>query len=322
MHASARLNFAARQLEWYFIHRGQRFDLPLDLRLGYRMCHVAEARDPGLSPTPACRSARPPGGRSHWRIGERTRAVLAASSNLGWQDTGVRAPLSIAAVQPATVAHDLAGNARAHADSVRAAQARVVVFPELSLTGYELDADAVSPSDPALTPIVEACEAAGSLALVGAPVQDDGGRTFIAMLRVDARGAEVVYRKTWLGDAELGRFSPGDGPTVLEIDGWRLGLGICKDTGAAQHTAGTAAVGVDAYLAGLVHRPEELPEQEARAFVIARTCRAWVVFASFAGPTGDVFAETAGSSAVWSPEGLSLARVGPEAGGIARATIG
>jgi len=63
-------------------------------------------------------------------------------------------------------------------------------------------------------------------------------------------------------------------------------LGICKDTSSPEHIAGTAALGVDAYAAGLVHRLEELSEQESRAVLIAKTCRAWVVFASFAGPTG------------------------------------
>ncbi len=96
-----------------------------------------------------------------------------------------------------------------------------------------------------------------------------------------------------------------DGATVLVVDGWRLGLGFCKDTGAAQHIAGTAALGVDAHLVGLVHRPEELPEQEARAVVIARTWRA------FAGPTGDRFTSTAGSSAIGSPDGQAVARTGP-----------
>jgi predicted amidohydrolase len=211
-------------------------------------------------------------------------------------------------------------NARVHAETIHAAQARVVVFPELSLTGYELDADPVSCDDPALTPIVDACTATDSLALVGAPVQDAGHR-FIAMLAIDSTGVRVAYRKTWLGGEEPQRFRAGDGPTVLEVDGWRLGLGICKDTGAAQHIAGTAALRIDAYLAGLVHRPEELPEQEARAVVIARTCQAFVAFASFAGPTGNVFTETAGSSAIWSPSGLAIARTGPDVGGIVRATL-
>jgi predicted amidohydrolase len=235
---------------------------------------------------------------------------------------GMRAPLPVAAAQPVCRALDLTANARAHADAVRAAEARVVVFPELSLTGYELHADPVPLDAPGWTPIVDACSEAGSVALVGAPVQDASGRSFISMLEVRPDGVRLVYRKGWLGGDEPRRFSSGDGPTVLEVDGWRLGLGICKDTGAAQHVAGMAALGVDAYLAGLVHRPEELPEQEARAVVIARACRAWVVFASFAGPTGGIFSETAGSSAVWSPDGLAVARVGPEAGAVVRATLG
>lgn len=196
----------------------------------------------------------------------------------------------------------------------------MVVFPELSLTGYELDADPISCDDPSLTPIVDACTATDSIALVGAPIQEAEHRS-IAMLAIDSTGVRVAYRKTWLGGEEPRRFQAGDGPTVLEVDGWRFGLGICKDTGAAQHIAGTAALRIDAYLAGLVHRPEELPEQEARAVVIARTCQAFVVFASFAGPTGNVFTETAGSSAIWSPSGLAIARTGPDVGGIARATL-
>jgi len=206
----------------------------------------------------------------------------------------VREPLRVAAVQPACAARDVAGNAEVHAAAIRAAEAQVVVFPELSLTGYELDASSVAPDDPALTPIVDARAAMGSLALVGAPVADEQGRLFIAMLRIDADGRQIAYCKTWLGGREPARFTPGGGPATLDVD---------------------------AYLAGLVHRPQELPEQEARAVVIARTCRAYVVFASFAGTTGNGFAETAGCSAIWSPEGLAIARAGPAAGDSARATL-
>ena len=64
-------------------------------------------------------------------------------------------PLTVAVAQPG-VAHDVAANARAHAAAIRGAGARVAVFPELSLTGYELDAAPVDPADPRLAPITEA----------------------------------------------------------------------------------------------------------------------------------------------------------------------
>ena len=85
----------------------------------------------------------------------------------------MRGPLMVAVAQPLCLAHDVAANARAHAAAIRApeaAGARVVVFPELSLTGYELDADPVDPGDERLQPIVEACADTGAVALAGAPV--------------------------------------------------------------------------------------------------------------------------------------------------------
>jgi len=66
----------------------------------------------------------------------------------------VRAPLTVAAVQPACAAFDVAANVGSHATAVRAARSRLVVFPELSLTGYELDAEPVSLDEGVLAPIV------------------------------------------------------------------------------------------------------------------------------------------------------------------------
>ena len=232
----------------------------------------------------------------------------------------MRAPLSVAAAQPACEANAVAANALAHAHAVHAATARVVVFPELSLTGYELDADPVSPGDAALRPILDACARTGSIALVGAPVEEAGRRS-IAALRIDGVGAWVAYRKAHLGGEETARFSPGDGPAVLEVDGWRLGMAICKDTGVAGHTAATAALGVDVYVAGVVHLREELGEQDARGHRIAAACRSYVAFASFAGPTGGGYEATAGTSTIWAPDGTVIARAGGRPGDIVRAVL-
>ena len=233
----------------------------------------------------------------------------------------MRPALSIAVAQPECEARDIGANALDHAKAIREAQARVVVFPELSLTGYELDAEPVSPDDGALAPVVTACEETRSIALVGAPVAGDEGHEYIAMLRIDEAGAVVVYRKMWLGGEEAGRFSPGPGPVAIDVDGWRLGLGICKDTGASEHAIATAALGIDVFVAGLVHLPEELTEQEARAARIADETEAHVAFASFAGPTGGGFDQTAGRSGIWSPDGAVLAQAGTGPGETVHATI-
>ena len=181
----------------------------------------------------------------------------------------MREALHVAVAQPLCVPYDVTQNAVAHAAAVRAAAARVVVFPELSLTGYELGAPALTASDPRLCPLAEACAETGSVALAGAPVPGEGGRPHIAVLAVDGAGISVAYRKLWLGDAEAGRFAPGDKPAVLEVDGWRLGLAICKDVSVPQHQVDTAALGVDAYVAGTVMSADERDLQDERASRIA-----------------------------------------------------
>jgi predicted amidohydrolase len=219
------------------------------------------------------------------------------------------------------VAYDVAANASIHAATIHSARARVVVFPELSLTGYELDAPVVGVDDPRLAPIIEACAETGSLALAGAPVQGGAGRAHIGMLAVDGGGARVAYRKMWLGPAESARFAPGEEPVVLEVDGWRLGLAVCKDTGVEQHAADTAALDMDAYVAGLCEQADDVGVLEERARRVGSDHGAWVVMASFAGSTGGGYDRAAGRSGIWTGDGAEVDRAGWEPGSLARTTL-
>ncbi len=228
--------------------------------------------------------------------------------------------LHVAVAQPTCWDDAVERNAVEHGALIRRSGARLVVFPELSLTGYHFEAPRIAPDDEVLAPLVDACRAAQAIALVGAPVTE-GGDTRIAMLRVDASGGSVAYRKGHLGSPEQARFAPGDGPTVTTVDGWRVGLGICKDTDVIAHIEGVAALKIDLYAAGLVHHDHELAEQEARATRIARTCDSFVAFASFAGATGEGFTHTAGNSSIWDHQGQLLTRTDDRAGQVTSAVL-
>lgn len=225
-------------------------------------------------------------------------------------------PLTIAVAQPSCIAYDVAANALTHADAVRVARTRVVVFPELSLTGYDLDAPTVATDDPRLAPLIAACADTGTIALVGAPV--DG--PYIATLAVDGSGARVAYRKVYVDSTES-RFRSGPAPAVIDVDGWRLGLAICKDTGIERHAADTAALGIDAYVAGTLMHVAEAGEQARRGHRIATTHGVWVAFASWAGSTGAGYDHAAGHSTIWSPDGSIAAESGADIGEIAVATL-
>jgi predicted amidohydrolase len=229
-------------------------------------------------------------------------------------------PLTIAVAQPRCTAHDVAANAAAHADLVRAAGARVVVFPELSLTGYELGAAPVDPGDDRLGLLVDACRDTGAVALVGAPVASDGGVS-IGMLAVTGDGASAAYRKMFLGGAEPPRFVAGTEPAVLEVDGWRLGLAVCKDTGVAEHAARTCALGIDVYVAGVLELPADAAVPEERAVRIATEHGVWVAIASFAGDAGSGYDGAPGGSGVWRPDGTVAARAGAQVGEVVAADV-
>ena len=224
--------------------------------------------------------------------------------------------LVIAVAQPRVEPFDVAVNAARHAAAVRAATARVVIFPEMSLTGYELDAPTVAPDDPRLAPLIEACAARDSVALVGAPVEGP----YIAMLAVDGSGARLAYRKQHPHSSEE-RFLAGPSPEVLEVDGWRLGLAICRDTGVEEQIEQTVALGIDAYVAGVLDAPEGDVVVAERARQVTTGHGVWVAVSSFAGPTGGGYAESAGRSGIWAPDGRVAARAGRTPGEIARATM-
>lgn len=228
--------------------------------------------------------------------------------------------LSIAVAQPRCVPYDVEANAAIHADTVAEAGARVVVFPELSLTGYELDAPAITVDDPRLAPLVEACARSGSIALVGAPVQSAAG-AHIGTLAVDGAGVRLAYRKMWMGAAESARFVPGVEPAVIEVDGYRLGLAICKDFNTPRHAVDTAALGMDVYVASVLDTVDATARVAERAEAIAVEHGVWVALASFAGSTGGGFDHAAGRSAIRAPDGTVVSCVDRDPGAIAKAVV-
>nr|BFE70799.1 carbon-nitrogen hydrolase family protein [Actinoplanes digitatis] len=225
--------------------------------------------------------------------------------------------MRIAVAQPAVVPYDVAVNAAAHAGVVRAAGARLVVFPELSLTGYNLDAPPVACDDARLAPVVAACADTGAVALAGAPVVAADGRAYIAMLLVDAGGARVVYRKIHLHPPEDERFSPGPGHVVIELDGLRLGLAICRDASLAEHAAATVAAGAQAYIASTLNSPGD-PRDE-RMHARATTHRIPVVLSCGAGLDGPLLGS--GGSGLWRPDGTVIAQAGDAPGEVVVADL-
>ncbi|MFG2951905.1 carbon-nitrogen hydrolase family protein [Streptomyces adustus] len=231
-------------------------------------------------------------------------------------------PIRIAAAQAQAVAGDVNANVATVAamvhDAARAG-ARLVVFPEKFLSGYEPDliqADphrcAVQPGDPRLDPIADACRETGTVAVVGAAVHDQGD-LYVSALVIGADGEFVTrYDKQNLFKSERKIYREGAAGCTLQIDGWRLGLGICYDSGFPEHARAAALDGCHAYVVGALFSVGN-GYHESRTWFPARaldnTC--YAVLANHIGTTGGW--DTCGSSAIWGPDGRLLAEAAVEA---------
>ncbi|MDH6112419.1 putative amidohydrolase [Kitasatospora sp. MAP12-15] len=235
------------------------------------------------------------------------------------------APLRIAAAQAATVPGDVGANAERAAELIReagAAGVRLVVFAEKFLTGYDpelIGSDparyAVSTDDPRLAPIAAACRETGTMAVLGAATRA-AQQLFISAL-VFASTGEVVarYDKQHQYGIEPTVFAAGAAGCTLELDGWRLGLGVCYDSGFPEHARAAALDGCHAYLVGALFFTGGGFEQ-SRIWFPARamdnTC--FALLANHTGPSGA--REGAGGSAIWRPDGRPLIEAGPTESGL------
>jgi len=112
--------------------------------------------------------------------------------------------------------------------------ARVVVFPELCLSGYLAPADApgvaVRIDGPEIAKLRAAARATGIALCFGFPERAAADALYNSMAFVDRDGGEpIVYRKIHLWITERGWAAEGAGLVSFGVDGARCGMWICYD---------------------------------------------------------------------------------------------
>lgn len=217
--------------------------------------------------------------------------------------------------------------------------AELVVFPELSLTGYELGLAhelAFRTEDARLDPLRKAATELGVALVVGAPVRVETGALHIGALAIaPGGGAPALYTKRHLGafppQVAPGRqvppperevFAPGELDPELRVGSLRAALAVCADVGRPEHAARAAARGAELYLAGMFVIPADLPVETERLAERAVNHGMAVAMANFGGQSGGL--DSAGASAIWSESGQLVARLGTRGSGVvwARCEIG
>lgn len=129
---------------------------------------------------------------------------------------------TIAAAQSTSRRGAIEANVAEHLRFVAAAATRgvdLVVFPELSLTGYELDSAGslqLTPDDPRLAPLRDAARAHEIHVLVGAPWTSTAAKPFIGAF-LYAPAQVTAYAKIHVTRDEAEWFAAGDRPCIVPI---------------------------------------------------------------------------------------------------------
>lgn len=216
-----------------------------------------------------------------------------------------------AAAQISSRRGDVAGNLETHLRAAKCAAdagVDILVFPELSLTGYELDlADALqaAPGDSAFEPLQNMAQQHDMLVLAGVPVKADTGKPYLGALIL---GGEVPthYAKMHLHGVENDHFQAGKDYGVTRHAGLNVGAAICADLTHLSHAAGMRAAGADVYAVGALLNEAAIGREAPLLEGYAREHSMTVIFSNYATSSGAYVA--AGKSSVWAPGGTLVAQ--------------
>lgn len=236
--------------------------------------------------------------------------------------------MRIAAGQFTSVPGDITANVVSMESLVRAAGgqgARLVVFCELAVTGYDLGLLAGDPrlwlaeDDPRLEPLREACRATSTAALIGCAARTAGPRPTITALVIGPDGELLArYDKTHLYGEENDVFTAGTEEGRFTLDGVRFAVAVCYDNRFPEVAERAAADGCQVYVASSVL--EEGNDSFRTVYPVRAGDNALpVLLANAVGLSG--VGECRGGSGVWGPDGALLATAGTDAPGLVAAEV-
>lgn len=220
--------------------------------------------------------------------------------------------MKIALAQFAPIKGDLDENILKHERLIKEAsksEARVILFPELSLTGYEPALAAglgFHSRDPRLH-IFNTLSAQHNIIIVaGAPVYEHS-KLYIGALLFFPDGKTGTYYKEQLHPGEDEFFSPSKAAAQFPFYDGALQLGICADFTNAEIIARNAARNCKVYLfSALISKSGKTNDFDLLSN-IARTHGVTVCLSNFTGESGGY--DCAGSSSVWMPDGSLVAQM-------------
>ena len=225
----------------------------------------------------------------------------------------------VSVAQIHTYRGDLAKNLEHHLKFIdRAADAGtdLIVFPELSLTGYEpslANRLAISIYDKRIEPIRKRSDSTAMTIAVGlSSIAQD--RVCISQVFFQPGQTRVVYHKKYLHKDERPFFVANDHAVTLPFGNLTVAPSICYELSVPEHAEWAYASVADVYLSSASKSAQNVDHARERLTAISRKYSMWVMFCNNVGPSDDFVG--AGRSAVWGYNGTKVAELGSSVEGL------
>ena len=233
--------------------------------------------------------------------------------------------LTIAAAQFPAVKGDIAANLATHCTIIEAAaryNPDVLLFPELSLSGYEpqlAETLALGDADDVWNTLQTLSTANNITLLVGAPHRSTKERPQLGLAVLFPAAPMEWYHKIHLHGVENDFFTPGTDYKQITCNNVALGLAICADTSDPSHPTALSELGAAGYLASMVVSKKAYATDVAMLTEYAQQHAMPVGMANLTDRSGPF--QCAGGSVIIGQDGTMLAQGDTRSTGFALATV-
>lgn len=215
---------------------------------------------------------------------------------------------TIAAAQSVSIAGDVKANVSRHLRFMEQAAdhgVQLLIFPELSLTGYERNLGrelAIRPDAEILAPLRDLAQRTGMITVVGTPVfANESNDVFIGALVLGNANGVGLYTKQHLHPGEDAVFTAGRRGVTVQVADMTVALAICADIAQPAHAAQAKQLKANAYAAGVLITEKAYPTETELLRTYATEHNMAVLMANHGGSTGGW--SPIGRSAFWAEDG-------------------
>ena len=193
----------------------------------------------------------------------------------------------------------------------------ILMFPELSLTGYEPELAnnlATNSNDDRITSLQKISDTHQIILCVGLPTKKNN-KLFVSMIIFQPNKERITYSKQYLYPTEKEIFTTGNTPCIITYNETNIiAPAICYELSNREHAEYAHKMNATIYMASVLNSINGIDADIEKLSKIASTYGMTTCMANYIGTSGGY--ECAGKSSIWNSKGELIAQLDDKTEGI------